>query len=113
MPSRRRATSTGDDVRPGTRPEPSDDRGADVLVLPRSYSEVAYQRRIRDEDNADSSGFVYGRPDNATLREAEAFPGWLQTLLGWILPLVVMMVLWNVMARRAVARLDTWSYGVV
>lgn len=27
---------------------------------------------IRDEDNAYSSGFVYGRPDNATVREAEA-----------------------------------------
>ncbi|WP_230534316.1 trans-sulfuration enzyme family protein [Microvirga roseola] len=26
---------------------------------------------IRDEDNAYSSGFVYGRPDNATTREAE------------------------------------------
>ena len=26
---------------------------------------------IRDEDNAYSSGFVYGRPDNATMREAE------------------------------------------
>ncbi|MGL4729129.1 MAG: trans-sulfuration enzyme family protein [Bosea sp. (in: a-proteobacteria)] len=27
---------------------------------------------IRDEDNAYSSGFVYGRPDNQTVREAEA-----------------------------------------
>ncbi|MEN5084084.1 aminotransferase class V-fold PLP-dependent enzyme [Bosea sp. TWI1241] len=27
---------------------------------------------IRDEDNAYSSGFVYGRPDNETVREAEA-----------------------------------------
>ncbi len=27
---------------------------------------------IRDPDNAYSSGFVYGRPDNATVREAEA-----------------------------------------
>ena len=27
---------------------------------------------IRDEDNAYSSGYVYGRPDNATIREAEA-----------------------------------------
>src|SRR3954463_9347766 len=27
---------------------------------------------IRDEDNAYSSGFSYGRPDNATVREAEA-----------------------------------------
>ncbi|MET0430041.1 MAG: aminotransferase class V-fold PLP-dependent enzyme, partial [Microvirga sp.] len=27
---------------------------------------------IRDEDNAYSSGYVYGRPDNATTREAEA-----------------------------------------
>ena len=27
---------------------------------------------LRDEDNAYSSGFVYGRPDNATVREAEA-----------------------------------------
>jgi cystathionine gamma-synthase len=26
---------------------------------------------LRDEDNAYSSGFVYGRPDNATIREAE------------------------------------------
>lgn len=26
---------------------------------------------IRDEDNAYSSGYVYGRPDNATVREAE------------------------------------------
>ncbi len=27
---------------------------------------------IRDEDNAYSSGFVYGRPDNETIREAES-----------------------------------------
>jgi cystathionine gamma-synthase len=27
---------------------------------------------IRDEDNAYSSGYVYGRPDNATVRDAEA-----------------------------------------
>ena len=27
--------------------------------------------------------------------------GWLTTLLGWVMPLVVMMVVWNVMARRA------------
>ena len=27
---------------------------------------------VRDEDNAYSSGFAYGRPDNATVREAEA-----------------------------------------
>ncbi|NNC00865.1 aminotransferase class V-fold PLP-dependent enzyme, partial [Corallococcus exiguus] len=27
---------------------------------------------IRDEDNSYSSGYVYGRPDNATIREAEA-----------------------------------------
>src|SRR5918998_4489989 len=27
---------------------------------------------LRDEDNAYSSGYVYGRPDNATVREAEA-----------------------------------------
>lgn len=27
---------------------------------------------LRDEDNGYSSGFVYGRPDNATIREAEA-----------------------------------------
>src|SRR3954464_2834630 len=27
---------------------------------------------IRDEDNAYSSGFVYGRPDNATVRQAES-----------------------------------------
>src|SRR3712207_5691173 len=27
---------------------------------------------IRDEDNAYSSGFAYGRPDNATVRQAEA-----------------------------------------
>lgn len=27
---------------------------------------------IRDEDNGYSSGYVYGRPDNATVREAEA-----------------------------------------
>ncbi|GGK35120.1 trans-sulfuration enzyme family protein [Salinarimonas ramus] len=26
---------------------------------------------VRDEDNAYSSGYVYGRPDNATIREAE------------------------------------------
>ena len=26
---------------------------------------------IRDEDNAYSSGFIYGRPDNQTVREAE------------------------------------------
>ncbi len=27
---------------------------------------------LRDEDNAYSSGFIYGRPDNETIREAEA-----------------------------------------
>src|ERR671916_2678885 len=27
---------------------------------------------LRDEDNAYSSGYAYGRPDNATVREAEA-----------------------------------------
>jgi cystathionine gamma-synthase len=27
---------------------------------------------LRDEDNAYTSGYVYGRPDNATVREAEA-----------------------------------------
>ena len=27
---------------------------------------------LRDPDNAYSSGYVYGRPDNATVREAEA-----------------------------------------
>lgn len=27
---------------------------------------------IRDEDNGYSTGFVYGRPDNETVREAEA-----------------------------------------
>ena len=26
---------------------------------------------LRDEDNGYSSGYVYGRPDNATVREAE------------------------------------------
>ena len=27
---------------------------------------------LRDADNAYSSGFIYGRPDNQTVREAEA-----------------------------------------
>jgi cystathionine gamma-synthase len=33
---------------------------------------------IRDPDNAYSSGFSYGRPDNATVREAEALVGALE-----------------------------------
>jgi cystathionine gamma-synthase len=37
-------------------------------VVPPIHVATTY---IRDEDNAYSSGFVYGRPDNATVREAE------------------------------------------
>src|SRR3954467_12167900 len=37
-------------------------------VVPPIHVATTY---IRDEDNAYSSGFVYGRPDNATTREAE------------------------------------------
>lgn len=33
---------------------------------------------IRDEDNGYSSGFIYGRPDNETIREAEAVLGMLE-----------------------------------
>jgi cystathionine gamma-synthase len=33
---------------------------------------------LRDEDNSYSSGFIYGRPDNATIREAEAVLGMLE-----------------------------------
>ncbi|HZH09199.1 MAG TPA: aminotransferase class V-fold PLP-dependent enzyme [Microvirga sp.] len=38
-------------------------------VVPPIHVATTY---IRDEDNAYSSGYVYGRPDNATIREAEA-----------------------------------------
>jgi cystathionine gamma-synthase len=38
-------------------------------VVPPIHVSTTY---LRDEDNAYSSGFVYGRPDNATVREAEA-----------------------------------------
>ena len=37
-------------------------------VVPPIHVATTY---IRDEDNAYSSGFVYGRPDNATVREVE------------------------------------------
>src|SRR6478609_4525083 len=37
-------------------------------VVPPIHLATTY---IRDEDNAYSSGFAYGRPDNATVREAE------------------------------------------
>ncbi len=37
-------------------------------VVPPIHIATTY---IRDEDNAYSSGFVYGRPDNETIREAE------------------------------------------
>jgi len=37
-------------------------------VVPPIHVATTY---IRDEDNAYSSGYVYGRPDNATIREAE------------------------------------------
>ena len=37
---------------------------------------------IRDEDNAYSSGFVYGRPDNETVREAEAVLAMLEEAAG-------------------------------
>ncbi len=37
-------------------------------VVPPIHLATTY---IRDEDNAYSSGFVYGRPDNETIREAE------------------------------------------
>jgi cystathionine gamma-synthase len=37
-------------------------------VVPPIHVATTY---IRDEDNGYSSGFVYGRPDNATIREAE------------------------------------------
>ncbi|QRE75205.1 trans-sulfuration enzyme family protein [Methylobacterium aquaticum] len=38
-------------------------------VVPPIHVATTY---IRDEDNQYSSGYVYGRPDNATVREAEA-----------------------------------------
>jgi cystathionine gamma-synthase len=38
-------------------------------VVPPIHVATTY---IRDEDNAYSSGFVYGRPDNETIREAES-----------------------------------------
>jgi cystathionine gamma-synthase len=38
-------------------------------VVPPIHVATTY---IRDEDNAYSSGFVYGRPDNETVREAES-----------------------------------------
>jgi cystathionine gamma-synthase len=38
-------------------------------VVPPIHVSTTY---LRDPDNAYSSGFVYGRPDNATVREAEA-----------------------------------------
>lgn len=38
-------------------------------IVPPIHVSTTY---IRDEDNAYSSGYVYGRPDNATVREAEA-----------------------------------------
>ena len=38
-------------------------------VVPPIHLATTY---IRDEDNAYSSGYAYGRPDNATVREAEA-----------------------------------------
>src|ERR671911_668682 len=38
-------------------------------VVPPIHVTTTY---IRDPDNAYSSGYVYGRPDNATVREAEA-----------------------------------------
>src|SRR5690606_36779603 len=37
-------------------------------VVPPIHVATTY---IRDEDNAYSSGYVYGRPDNATIRETE------------------------------------------
>ncbi len=40
---------------------------------------------IRDEDNAYSSGFVYGRPDNATVREAESVIAMLEEAEGALL----------------------------
>jgi cystathionine gamma-synthase len=38
-------------------------------IVPPIHISTTY---LRDEDNAYSSGYVYGRPDNATVREAEA-----------------------------------------
>lgn len=38
-------------------------------VVPPIHVTTTY---IRDEDNAYSTGFIYGRPDNATVREAES-----------------------------------------
>ena len=38
-------------------------------IVPPIHVSTTY---IRDEDNAYSSGFIYGRPDNETIREAEA-----------------------------------------
>ena len=38
-------------------------------IVPPIHVSTTY---LRDEDNAYSSGFVYGRPDNATVRAAEA-----------------------------------------
>ena len=44
-------------------------------VIPPLHVATTY---LRDPDNAYSSGFVYGRPDNATVREAEAVIGALE-----------------------------------
>ncbi|SIQ80698.1 Cys/Met metabolism PLP-dependent enzyme, partial [Bosea sp. TND4EK4] len=38
-------------------------------VVPPIHVSTTY---LRDEDNGYSTGFVYGRPDNETIREAES-----------------------------------------
>lgn len=48
-------------------------------VVPPIHVSTTY---IRDEDNAYSSGFVYGRPDNETVREAEAVLAMLEEAEG-------------------------------
>src|SRR3954470_8164894 len=41
---------------------------ATKAIVPPIHVATTY---LRDEDNAYSSGFIYGRPDNATVRDAE------------------------------------------
>jgi cystathionine gamma-synthase len=43
--------------------------GETKAIVPPIHLSTTY---LRDEDNGYSSGFIYGRPDNATTREAEA-----------------------------------------
>ena len=48
-------------------------------VVPPIHVATTY---IRDPDNAYSSGFIYGRPDNATIRETEAVIAMLEEAQG-------------------------------